>query len=349
MGRPFTMTRIFGAATLGMAFILTALADAPAQAKTALTVYTAVEADELAGFKQAFEAKNPEIEIKWVRDSTGIITAKLLAEKDNPRADIVWGLAATSLKLLADDGMLTPYAPKGLDQIDKALRDPAEPPAWIGQRVWISAVCFNTVEAKKRGLPVPKSWADLADPVYKGQIAMPNPNSSGTGFLSVSAWVQTMGEAKAWDYMTRLHDNIATYTHSGSKPCRQAGAGEYAIGISFDYRGAKVKADGAPVDVLVMSDGSGWDLESFGIVKGSKSMEAAKALADWSVSREANEIYAKAYSVVALPGAAKPIAGYPEGLIQSMIKNDFTWVSANRERLLTEWQKRFDGKTEPKS
>lgn len=349
MGHLQAMTHLFRAATLGAVFLGTALAAAPADARTQLTVYTAVEADELAAFKQAFEARNPDVEIRWVRDSTGIITAKLLAEKANPQADIVWGLAATSLKLLADDGMLMAYAPKGLDQIAKDLRDPAEPPAWVGQRVWISAVCFNTVEAKKRNLPVPKSWADLADPVYKGQIAMPNPNSSGTGFLSVSAWVQTMGEEKAWDYMTRLHDNVATYTHSGSKPCRQAGAGEYAIGISFDYRGAKVKADGAPVDVLVMSEGSGWDLESFGIVKGTDAPDAAKALADWSVSREANEMYAKAYSVVALPGVAKPIPGYPDGLIQSMIRNDFTWVAANRERLLAEWQKRFDGKTEPKS
>jgi iron(III) transport system substrate-binding protein len=69
----------------------------PLQAKTQLLVYTAVEAEELKGFAQAFTRAYPDIEIRWVRDSTGIITAKLLAEKASPRADVIWGLTATSL------------------------------------------------------------------------------------------------------------------------------------------------------------------------------------------------------------------------------------------------------------
>ncbi|MGV3069864.1 putative 2-aminoethylphosphonate ABC transporter substrate-binding protein, partial [Proteus mirabilis] len=65
-------------------------------AATEITVYTAIESEQLQAYKQAFEAKYPDIKIKWVRDSTGIITAKLLAEKDRPQADVVWGLAASS-------------------------------------------------------------------------------------------------------------------------------------------------------------------------------------------------------------------------------------------------------------
>ena len=62
-----------------------------------LTVYTAVEAEDLKKYAKEFNKTNPDIKIKWVRDSTGIVTAKLLAEKNNPKADVVWGLAATSL------------------------------------------------------------------------------------------------------------------------------------------------------------------------------------------------------------------------------------------------------------
>ena len=85
-----------------------------ALAKTDLLVYTAIEADELAMFKREFEKDYPDINVKWVRDSTGIVTSKLLAEKENPRADIVWGLAATSLVLLGNEGYFQGYAPKGL-------------------------------------------------------------------------------------------------------------------------------------------------------------------------------------------------------------------------------------------
>ena len=69
----------------------------------------------------------------------------------------------------------------------------------------------------------------LTKPVYKGHVIMPNPNSSGTGFLDVSSWLQSFGEDKGWQFMDKLHNNISRYTHSGSKPCKLAASGETAI------------------------------------------------------------------------------------------------------------------------
>src|SRR3546814_12179437 len=116
---------------------------------------------------------------------------------------------------------------------------------------WAAAVFFNADEAKKLGLPAPKSCKDLTNPVYAGHIIMPNPNSSGTGCLDVSSWIQLFGEDGAWSYMDDLHQNIARYTHSGSAPCKLAGSGEVALGISFAFRGAKSKEAGAPIDIIV--------------------------------------------------------------------------------------------------
>ena len=59
--------------------VLTAFSLNAFAATTELTVYTALEAEQLKTYKNAFEKANPDVEIKWVRDSTGIITAKLLA------------------------------------------------------------------------------------------------------------------------------------------------------------------------------------------------------------------------------------------------------------------------------
>lgn len=336
------------AVALLVAFAITHLGAGVAMAKTELLVYTAVEADELAKFKKEFEKDYPDVDIKWVRDSTGIVTAKLLAEKDNPQADIVWGLAATSLMLLANQDYFQPYAPKGLDKLDPKFVDTARPPVWVGQRAWIASVCFNTIEAAKDNLPMPKSWQDLANPVYKGKVVMPNPSSSGTGFLDVSSWIQMFGEEKAWQFMDALHKNIAWYTHSGSKPCKQAASGEIPIGVSFAYRGAKLKTSGAPIEVIAPDPGVGWDLESFAITRNSKHLDAAKKLADWSVSKKANEIYNEEYAIVAMPGIAKPVENFPPHIEQKMIKNDFAWAAANRVRILKEWSARYEAKSEPK-
>ena len=344
------MNRTAGRGRLALLPLMGLLGLAPVAPHAAeLTVYTAIEADQLPTYKAAFEASNPDVTIRWVRDSTGIVTAKLLAEKDNPQADIVLGLAATSLMLLEKEGLLLPYAPAGLEQINPQMRDPADPPKWVGMDVWASALCFNKIEAGSRGLPKPTSWADLTDPVYRGQIAMPNPASSGTGYLMVSAWLQMMGEEAGWAYMDQLHENIAAYTHSGSKPCRQAGAGEYAIGLSFEYRANKTRKDGAPIDIVLPKEGLGWDMEATAILHTTKQPEAAKKLADWAVSREANEIYAQSYAIVALEGVASPLE-FVEGDVKDMlIKNDFAWAAANRERILAEWSKRYDSKSEAKS
>jgi iron(III) transport system substrate-binding protein len=313
-----------------------------------LTVYTAIEADDLKRYAEEFNKQYPDIEIKWVRDSTGIVTAKLLAEKDNPHADVVWGLAATSLMVLKNEGMTLPYMPKGGDKLDTKFIDSARPPHWTGMDAWVAAICVNTIESEKLGLPRPTSWKDLTKPVYKGHIVMPNPNSSGTGFLDVASWLQLFDEGGGWDFMDRLHENIAWYTHSGSKPCRQAGAGEIPIGVSFAYRGAKVKNKGAPVDIVIPSEGIGWDMEATAIIKGTKNLEAAKKLVDFSVSKEANEMYNTVYAVVAYPGVAKPVKNYPDNIDKAMIDNNFEWVATNRMRILKEWQARYDSKSLPK-
>ena len=317
-------------------------------AGTELTVYTAVEAEDLKRYAEAFNEDYPDITIKWVRDSTGIITNKLLAEKDNPQADLVWGLAATSLMLMKNEGMLDAYAPVGLDKLDPAFRDQDEPPFWTGMDAWVAAVCVNTVEAEKHGLSMPASWEDLTKPEYKGFIAMPNPGSSGTGFLDVSSWLQIFGEDGGWAFMDRLHENIDHYTHSGSKPCKQAAAGEIPIGVSFAFRGAKSKAQGAPIEIIIPSEGIGWDMEATAIIAGTDKMDAARSVVDWSITEKANKLYNEGYAVVAIPGLAKPVEHFPEGIAEAMIENDFNWAAANKATIIEEWTQRYDTKSEPK-
>lgn len=339
------MLRIISVA-LGACLSLLAPTLVEAQSRAKLAVYSTLEPDHIDHFKRVFEADHPEIDIVWIRDSVGVITAKLLAEKERPSGDVIWGLAVTSIQLLKAERMLLPYAPANLAQIRPNFRDPENPPSWVGMEAWAASICFNTIEAERHKLPRPRSWHDLLDPAFRGRVVMPHPASSGTGYFHVSAWIQLFGEEAAWRYMDRLHENIAIYVHSGSKPCRLAATGEFPVGIAYELAGASNKQKGAPIDVLLMKEGGGWDMDTAAILRNGRNREAAMKLADWAASRKANELYSKFVKLVAIPGISSPIEHYPEGVEESLIRNDFAWATANRARIIEEWTRRYDGKAE---
>lgn len=329
-------------------FVGLAISSSLHAATTELTVYTAFETEQLNGLKSSFEKENPDIKIKWVRDSTGVITAKLLAEKNNPKADVIWGVAATSLLVLDQQKMLAGYAPKGLDKLDPKFRDTQNPPRWIGLDASLGTICYNTIEGKKENIPAPKNWQDLTNPIYKNKIIMPNPASSGTGFLNVAGWLQSMGEQQGWEYMDKLHSNVERYTHSGSAPCKLVASGEAVVGISFDFPIVKLQQSGAPIEVIFPQDGSGWDMEAAAIVNNTPNKAAAEKLMDFAASEQANKLYNQSYAVVAIPSVAKIPDVYPKNLANQMIKNDFNWMAENRDSILTNWSKRYNEKSEAK-
>jgi len=308
--------------------------------KTKLTVYTALENEQLDPFKKAFEADNPTIEIAWVRDSTGVMTAKLIAEKDNPRADAVWGLAASSIGLFASMGMIEPYTPAGAAALKPMFKSGKTPETWVGMDAFLAVLCFNTAEAEKNKKPKPTSWADLTKPEYKDSIVMPNPASSGTGYLSVVSVLQRMGEAEGWKYLDALDKNIAEYTKSGSKPCKDSAAGERAIGVSFEYVAHEMIKKGSPVEMVLPKEGSGYEIEANGLTKKGAKNPAAKQFLDWAITDESLKIASQFFAAVSVPGFPVP-EGLPKDISKVVFPNDFDWSAKNRDRILAEWQKRY--------
>lgn len=314
-----------------------------------LTVYTAFETDDLSTFKKSFESKHPDIKINWVRNSTGIISAKLKAEKNNPRADVIWGVSVTDVEHLKREELLEPFKPSEFDTIPAKFKDNAAIPSWTGTNGYVAAMIYNTEEGKKLNIPQPQSWEDLLKPEYKGRIVMPNPAASGTGFLCISGWIQAWGEDKAWAYMDRLHQNISLYTQSGSAPAVQASRGEALVGIAFELRGARLLEDGAPIAITLPQDALGWDLNGVAVVKGSKNLEAAKQLVDWASSTDAMKVYGQSRIVIAMPEYGAQLKGLPTNIPSMLLNQDFQWASENRERIIKEFERRYGAKAQKKS
>ena len=333
---PIRMLRSACLAVFSLALLTT-----PALAqKQSVVVYTAIENEQIADYMKALNKTLPNLDVKMLRFSTGDISARFMAEKDNMQAEVIWGVGATNILIFKSAGLLEPYAPKGLDRIQKLFRDKANPPSWIGIDIYMSAFCVNTEVAKKNNLPMPASWADLTKPAYKGQVVMPNPASSGTGYLSVASILQRMGEAEGWKYLDALDKNIAEYTKSGSKPCKDAAAGERAIGVSFEYVALEMKKKGSPVAMVLPKEGSGYEMEANALTKKGAKNPAAKQFLDWAASDEAMALYAKYFAAVAVAGMPVP-EGLPKDISKVVYPNDFDWSAKNRDRILAEWQKRY--------
>ena len=334
---------------ISKAAVVSLLLISPASAGE-LLVYSSTDADNLKYYMDEFQKDYPDIKVNVVRESTGTMAAKMMAEKDNPQADVLFEMAATVALNMEEAGMFHPYTPKGMDEIDQRYVDKEGEVNWVGNYGWAGCICWNTVEAEKLGLPKPTKWSDLTNPVYKGLISMPNPNSSGTGFLDVSSWIQIMGEEAAWEYMDKLHSNVAVYTHSGSKPCKQAGAGEFPIGISWPGRAIKIIKAGAPMEMIIPEEGIGWEMQVVAIMKGTKNLEDSKTMIDWTLGR-GMKLFGERQSIIADTSKITPDPELPEFFKEvnaKLIDNKFAWAAANKNRIVAEWKQRYDGKTEPK-
>ena len=225
-----------------------------AAAKETVVVYTSLETEEVVEYLKAAKKDLPDLDIQSIRLSTGELGARMLAEKDNPQADCVWGWAVTNMSEFVPKGMLVPYKPKGWEKIPANFKDPAG--HWTAIDLYAAALVPNTKVLAQKNMPMPKGWNDLLNPVYKGALIMPNPASSGTGFLQVASLLVMMDpdyktkpveQNKAWDFLKELDKNMGQYIKSGSKPAKLTAAGEYAVGCSFAFVYSSLKRQGSPV------------------------------------------------------------------------------------------------------
>jgi iron(III) transport system substrate-binding protein len=314
-----------------------------AQAET-ITVYTSYEEDELAAFLEEMKQDLPDLDVDVLRLSTGDLQARILAESANPQHDVIWGWAVTSMVDPRILELLEAYEPANLDRVPARFRDPEG--RWFAVTGYMAAFCVNNEVLKAKNLPMPTSWEDLLDPVYEGEIVMPNPASSGTGYLQIASILQMKGEEAGWEYLRGLDKNIAQYIKSGSRPCNSASQGEYAIGASFALRAIKNIAEGYPITMVIPAEGAGNELEANALMASSDNKEAAQRFLDWTLSDRAVDTYYDWKEIVTVSGGAMPenfkAAGLPDDIGSVMWDMDFAWSAENRDRILEQWTAEFD-------
>ena len=275
---------------------------------------------------------------------SGEALAQLIAEKDNPKTDIWFGGTGDPHLQAAEQGLSLEYKSPTYAQLYPWAQQQAQQSNFKTVGIYSGPLGFgyNSELIAKKKLAVPKTWNDLLNPALKGEIQVANPASSGTAYTMVATLVQLMGEDKAFEYMKQLHKNISQYTRSGTGPIKSVARGETTVSISVVHDGPGEKMNGFPVETITPSDGTGAEIGSMSIIKGSRNLEAAKKFYEWALTPAAQEMAAAAKQFQ-LPSNknAKNDARIPDFKKIKFINYDYAKYgsSAERRRLIAKWEK----------
>lgn len=310
---------------------------ASAQAKETVKAYTTLEEPLAKALFDEFE-KQTGIRVEWVRLSGGEALARIEAEKENPQASIWVGGVGTQHIEGKLKGLTTPYKSRVAKTIPEKYRDPEN--YWTGLYIGPIAFCMNTNRAAELKLDMPKTWEDLLKPEYARRVRVAHPSTSGTAYNMLTTIIRLHGgdEDKAFEFLKKLNQSIEQYTRSGSAPGKSCAIGEVPIAIGYLHDQVKLKVEGAPLEIVIPSDGTGFETASMSLLKGGSDMLNAKKLYDWVLGADSMNIIAKWY-VIPLSNLAKATeTGFALDKMK-LVDQDDAWDAANKARLIERWNK----------
>ncbi len=310
----------------------------PAQEKGSgqLTILGVLTGDINEGFGKAYEAETG-VKTSVVRLSAGEALAKLRADKANPQFSVWLGGSADGFIAAKQEGLLEAYKPQGFDRVAAAYKD--KDGVWTGYYLGVLAIAVNTKVLKEKNLPEPTSWADLLKPIYKGQVSIAHPASSGTSYTFLATIVQLFGKDapdKGFAYLRDFHRNVLQYQKSGAAPARQVGQGEVAVGIVFAHDiVAAVDAGFKDLKIVYPSEGTGWEVGAVALIKGAPDAVEGKKFLDWMMTPKAQSLLLtlKAYQLPLNPDAAVSDKT-PKLTNVKVIDYDYVWAGGRKKEFV---------------
>ncbi len=301
--------------------------------KQTLTIYAGMLEEHAALAAQEFE-KATGIETNFVRMSGGEILARIKAEKANPQASVWYGGGSLTFIEADNEGLLEHYVSPTAAVIPEAFKDPNG--AWNG--IYSGYLGFEADQEwlDEMNAPMPQTWDDLLDPIYKDEIVFAHPGSSSTAYNVLVTILQLKGAEEGWDYLQRLNENVRQYTKSGSGGGRMIQLHEIGISIGYMHDAIAFKREGYKhITFTTPSDGTGYEIGAVAIIKGAPELDAAKKFIDWSLTPAAQEL---GQTVNALQFLTNPNANPPKEVIQLkdtiLIDQDDIWAGQHRSEFL---------------
>jgi iron(III) transport system substrate-binding protein len=312
------------------------VSESPAQ--EALNAYSIWPENWARPMFQEFE-KALGIKVNFIRFSSGEALARILAEKNNPRVDVLFGGPVETHIAGIKEGVFEPYKSPSFNALAARFKDPDG--IWLGIADDPLVFMSNQKFLKENKLNPPASWNDLLHPAYKGMIQMADARTSGTAVTRIFSVLEVFGrdENKAFDYLKKLRRNVQVYTKSGGGGTIPVGLGQAGAGVFFIVDALKTKQEGYDVAISFPKEGIGTSVEAMALLKGAKNPAPGKKLIDWATSPAMQSLYAK-YKINFIPA-------HPEVKIEASLAEvikganifpiDENWAGQNRKRIVERW------------
>ena len=304
--------------------------------KGSLMVYTSIYPDIIDNMCKPNVAKAfPDMKVNWFQGGTEKVITKITGEIKAKKigADVLM-VADPSYDLkLEDPKLLLPYKSK---EEKNLINDKAADGAWYAVRVCNMIIAYNADKLKAEDAP--KNWTDLADPKWKGKIAMPNPMLSGTAYVAVGALADKYG----WEYFDKLKANGLRVEEGNSAIQNKLLTGEYAAAMILEENILKLaNTKKEPLKVIYPKDGVVQVPSPIAIFNTTKNPEGAKALVDWWLSKEGQQAVVKGWMHSVRGDVKEPIGSVPtKGLTDGKIKVDWRKLADNNAKIKEEFRKR---------
>lgn len=244
-----------------------------------VVLYSSNNTETIETALTAVKKKSAPLNVQQVTGGTGTLMKRIQAEAANPRGDVLWSGGFGTLG--AYKGLMEPYKSPDLAAIPADFRGPDN--LWVGTNVHVMVLMVNQRQLK--GLAAPKTWSDLMKPEWKGKFAITDPSKSATAYMLVYGLLKQFGR----DGLEKIAAN-AVVTSSSGTTYKGVAAGEYPVGMTIEYAAQEYVAGGQKeIKLVYPSEGSYLAPEGMFIVKGAKNMEAAKALYNGLLSKEAQQ------------------------------------------------------------
>jgi iron(III) transport system substrate-binding protein len=272
--------------------------DAPADSARAVTVYVSTDRVFSEPVLQEYQRRSG-VTVNAVYDteetkSTGLAN-RLIAEQNRPQADVFWSNEPVRTLVLKSRGVLAPYRSPSADGIPDVLRDPEG--YWTGFSARMRVIAYNTklVSADQ----APQSVLDLADPKWKGQVALADPRFGSTSF-HVAALYAVLGDEKADDFFRRLKTNGVKVVDGNSIVRDLVVRGEVRVGLT-DTDDVNVALEaGQPIGmVLPDRDGMGVPVmpNMVSLIRGAPHAEEGQRFIDYLLSADVERMLAQSEAV----------------------------------------------------